>query len=99
MNYESPTLYFLRQFPAWIPLLAVTLIFAALYYYTQDVTYREWTGLTLTSFFTALGMQRTGNTASSANTTTGDVNVIAPAENLNNLTDAEINKAVEKIEE
>jgi hypothetical protein len=102
MNHDSPFLYFLRQFPAWIPLLAITLIFAGLYFTTGDVTYREWTGLTLSALFTSLGMQRTNpQPAPSANTQSGDVIVTEKSESttLEEIKPGDFESAIENLEE
>ena len=62
---------FLRNFPAWVILAALTVFFVMLYFKTNDNAYKEWTSLILASLFTALGVQR--QASASANTTTGDV--------------------------
>ncbi|MBS3915579.1 MAG: hypothetical protein KG003_13880 [Bacteroidetes bacterium] len=101
MNHDSPFLYFLRNFPAWIPLLFLTLTFVGFYFYTNDSAYKEWTGLILSALFTALGMQRQQTASQSANTESGDVIVSAPSEstNLQNIQPGEIENAVENLEE
>ncbi len=99
---DSKLLHFLKNFPAWIVLLALLLVFVALYAASGDGSFKEWSSLVLASLFTALGVQRFQSNQT-GNTTSGDV-VIAPeptenkAETLN-LTDAEINSAVENIKE
>lgn len=75
---------FLRNFPAWIVLFVLTLIFVIFYKTTGDIAYKEWTSLILASLFTALGVKAQGN--QSANTTTGDVNITPETENNSNGT-------------
>jgi hypothetical protein len=93
---DSKIITFLRNFPAWIVLFVLTLIFVSLYKISGDGSYKEWTSLVLASLFTALGIQRQ-NPTQSANTTSGDVIVSTP-ENLD-LTTPEAIQAVEQIKE
>lgn len=93
---DSKTLHFLKNFPPWIILTALTVLFVFLYYRSGDGSYKEWTSLILASLFTALGV-RAATPAQTANTITGDIN--AAPEDLTNLTDGEINGAVEQLKE
>lgn len=77
---ENKIITFLRNFPAWIVLFVLTLIFVSLYKISGDGSYKEWTSLVLASLFTALGIQRqnasTQNAQQTGNTATGDVNIL-----------------------
>jgi predicted membrane metal-binding protein len=95
---DTVFLHFLRQFPAWIVLFVLTLVFVALYYLTNDISYKEWTSLLMTSLFTALGMQRALSSGQSANTTSGDVNIVPNPMDLQDIKPDEIEKAVEGLE-
>lgn len=72
---ENTTITFLRNFPAWIPLLGLTIFFVVYCVITGNDAFKEWTSLVLASLFTALGIQRQSSNSPSANTTTGDINV------------------------
>lgn len=86
---DSKVIHFLRQFPAWIVLLFLTLVFLALFYVTNEASYKEWTALLLSSLFTALGMQRVQQPSQSANTETGDV-IVKPTDPPTELMETEI---------
>ena len=91
---DSATLHFLKNFPPWIILLALTILFVGLYFRSGDSSYKDWTSLILASLFTALGV-RAAQPAQTGSTTTGDVNITPDLD----LTQPEIIGAVENIKE
>jgi hypothetical protein len=95
---DSRILHFLKNFPPWIILTALTVFMVMLFFRTGDASYKEWTSLILASLFTALGV-RAAQPASSATTTSGDVNITPEANEPPNLTEAEITGAVEQLRE
>jgi len=80
---DGKVIHFLKNFPAWIVLLALTIVFAGVYYLSNDNSFKEWTSLVLASLFTALGVQRLSAPEKPANTETGDV----LSEHTENLTE------------
>lgn len=55
---ENKYLNFLRNFPAWIVLTPLLVMFVIFYNLTGDAAYKDWISWVLSALFTSLGMQR-----------------------------------------
>lgn len=94
---DSKALHFLKEFPAWLVLSA---LFAALLYvwYVSERAFLEHLIDTVMGGLLTLLIGRKVS-AQTGNTTSGDVNIIPPSDDLKDLTTPEAIGAVENIGE
>lgn len=102
MNQDSNLLHFLKQFPGWIVLTILFSMTLWMHYHTQDQFLQRLIDTILGALIGILWPRSPQTPGQSANTQSGDVNVIAPPTDstpLNELTPTDIEGAVENLEE